>query len=640
MLQMPAFNGADDQFDMMERMSPDADLTEQAAWLKAVAAYRSQADDAERLIDGFIADYPQSVLRQRALLLRASVPFSRGHYPAAMRRFLRVDVNALEPGHAATLQFRMAFCRMQMGEYEAAARGFSHLDRDPVYAGASRFYQGYIAYAQGEYSRAVELLEQVDTSTAPGNMADCYLAQIYYMQGNYNKALSTARRVMDRNDLAPAFVSEATRVAGESLYNLGEETQAIPMLRRYVEMADSPLPSTRYMLGVAEYRAGHYEAAIRQLGPVADEANSIGQSACLYIGQAYMHEGNNASALLALEKACSMDFDSQVTETAYYNYAVARMKGGKIPFGSSVGTFEEFLRRYPNSRYASQVEEYIVTGYMTDNDYARALRSIEAINRPSAKVLAAKQRVLFVLGTRSFSAGDTKQALDYLNQSLKLASYSPEIASEATLWRADCLYRLGQYAKAETGYRDYLARASRNNANRSLATYDLAYALFAQKKYAAARTQFAKVTPESAGMKADVRADAYNRIADTYYYASDFNAARENYDRSYNLNPQTADYALFQKAMMRGMMRDYRGKLSELDHVIEQFPSSSLTASALLEKAQTYIALNDAPNAMSAYMLVIERFPATLQGRNALLQLAITYHSVVCDHAGAACTCR
>ncbi len=303
------------------------------------------------------------------------------------------------------------------------------------------------------------------------------------------------------------------------------------------------------------------------------------------------------------------------------------MKGGKIPFGSSVSTFEEFLRRYPNSRYASQVEEYIITGYMTDNDYARALRSIEAINRPSAKVLAAKQRVLFVLGTRSFSAGDVNQALDYLNQSLKLASYSPEIASEATLWRADCLYRLGQYAKAETGYRDYLARASRNNANRSLATYDLAYALFAQKKYAAARTQFAKVTPESAGMKTDVRADAYNRIADTYYYASDFNAARENYDRSYNLNPQTADYALFQKAMMRGMMRDYRGKLSELDRVIEQFPSSSLTASALLEKAQTYIALNDASNAMSAYRLVIERFPATSQGRNALLQLAITYRN-------------
>lgn len=627
MLRVPAYNAADDQMDMMERLAPSACQSERAEWLKAVAAYRSRQAGAERLIDRFLSDYPHSVLRQPALLLRGSISFVAGHYPVALRRLELVDASALEPGAAETLKFRKAFCYMQMERYDEARSLFGQLVSALHYAGAARFYQGYIAYAQGDYSEALSLLKQADTSTAPGNMADYYIAQIYYMQGNYNKALSTARPLIDCQDMAPEFTAEAVRMAGESLYGLGEEAQAMPLLRRYVDSTADPQPSTRYMLGVAEYRAGQYADAIRQLGPVASEANSIGQSACLYIGQAYIREGNNAAALLALEKACSMDYDPQVTETAYYNYAVARMKGGKIPFGSSVATFEEFLRRYPGSRYAREVEEYIITGYMTDNDYARALRSIEAISRPSAKVLAAKQRVLFVMGTRSFASGDYRQALDYLTQSLKLASHNAEIASEATLWQADCYYKLGQYVKAERAYRDYLARAPRNSANRTLATYDLAYAMFAQKKYAAARTQFDKVTPESAGLKTDLRADAYNRIADTYYYVSDFGHARENYDRAYQLMPATGDYALFQKAMMRGMMRDYRGKLSELDQVIELFPASSLTASALLEKAQTYIALGDQPAAIANYRMVVERFPATLQGRNALLQLAITYRN-------------
>lgn len=286
--------------------------------------------------------------------------------------------------------------------------------------------------------------------------------------------------------------------------------------------AESPLPSTRYMLGAADYRTGNYQKAIDELGPVTAENNAIGQSAYLFIGQSYLKLDNNAAAVMALGKATAMDYDPAVTETAYYNYAVARMKGGKVPFGSSVSTFEEFLKRYPSSRYAPQVEEYIINGYMTDNDYESALKSIERISRPSTRVLAAKQRVLFVLGTRDYSAGNPSRALERLNGSLKLASHDAAIAAETYLWQGDCLYTLGKYSQAEKAYRNYLTKAPRNAANRGIATYDLGYALFAQQKY----TERPQAVRDHGGTKADAptRADAYNRIADTYYYASDFAA--------------------------------------------------------------------------------------------------------------------
>ncbi|MDE6489688.1 MAG: tetratricopeptide repeat protein [Muribaculaceae bacterium] len=619
------YNGCLDQLDMMTRLNPEPRLTADGALLKAAAAYEAVDPEAESYIEEYLATYPESPWRSEMQLRLASLRFFAGDYAGALERFNAIDADALGADASDDLAYRSAFCRLKLGDYATAETSFSHLAGTSRYGNAAKFYLGYIAYTAKDYDRAMQLFDQVDQSTSPGDMADYYRAQIYYMRGDYGKAFALARPLAGNDTIDPGFRAEACRITGESLFNTGQDEKAIPYLREYVSLAETPLPSTRYMLGAADYRNGDYNKAIEKLGPVTSENNAIGQSAYLFIGQSYLKLGNNAAAVMALGKACAMDYDQAVTETAYYNYAVARMKGGKVPFGSSVATFEEFLRRYPSSRYASKVEEYIINGYMTDNDYESALKSIERISRPSTKILAAKQRVLFVLGTRDYSSGQPTRALERLNGSLKLASHDPAITAETYLWQGDCYYTLGQYANAEKAYRNYLSKAPRNAANRYIATYDLGYALFAQQKYSDARRQFEATA--ASGADAPTRADAYNRIADTYYYASDFARARENYDRSYSLNPEAGDYALFQQAMMLGLTKDYRGKLSTLDDVISRFPSSSLTASALLEKAQTYTALGNQSSAIAGYIEVTERFPNTSQGRNALLQLAITYRN-------------
>ena len=123
------------------------------------------------------------------------------------------------------------------------------------------------------------------------------------------------------------------------------------------------------------------------------------------------------AAIMALEKAYRLDYDPSVRETAFYNYAVTRMEGGRTPFGSSVALMEDFLRTYPNSRFAPQVQEYLVTGYITDNNYDQALASINAISRPTPAIIAAKQRVLYILGSRDLANNRTTQALERFRES-------------------------------------------------------------------------------------------------------------------------------------------------------------------------------------------------------------------------------
>ena len=62
------------------------------------------------------------------------------------------------------------------------------------------------------------------------------------------------------------FRPEMLRIAGESLYNMGDDSQAVEYLRQYASTTENPLPSTLYILGISEYNEGNYAAAIESLG--------------------------------------------------------------------------------------------------------------------------------------------------------------------------------------------------------------------------------------------------------------------------------------------------------------------------------------------------------------------------------------
>ena len=309
-----------------------------------------------------------------------------------------------------------------------------------------------------------------------------------------------------------------------------------------------------------------------------------------------------------------------------YNFVAARMDGGRTPFGSSVALLEEFLQRYPGSQYAAKVEEYLITGYMTDNNYEKALASIERIKRPSQQVLAAKQRVLYELGTRDLASKRVKQALSRFEQSKALGKYNSAIETECDLWIGDCQYRLGQYAAASRSLTSYLRRAGSEGYNGMVANYDLGYSRYAERRYSDARKIFERVAADS-NAGADVRADAYNRIGDCYYYASDFGSAADYYDRSLQLNPSSGDYAIYQKALMRGLQRDHNGKIELLDEMMRRYPRSGLMASALLENADSQVSLNQPGSALSTYEKLVSGYGSTQQGRQGCLQMAITLMS-------------
>lgn len=603
-------------------MSPDQ--AARAAWLGAKAAYMGGFDNATAAITAYLTDYPTGPHRYEAELMLANT-LLESDLPRALEIYARLD--ATNPGSSLRpdLRYHYGYALLRMGEFDRSRAMLELVPRDSEFGSARNFYLGYIAYCNRDYNRAVDYFTHTDHRTQPGASADYYLAQIYYVQGSYDKALSAARALIDNPAVAdPAFTAEACRIAGESLYNTGHIDRALPYLERYAATTDSPEPGTLYILGTECYNRGDYAKAVKYLTPVTDSDSAMGQSAYLYIGEALMAEGDKDAALMAFDAALRMEHDPKVREAAYYNYAVAKFGGASTPFGSSVATFEDFLRRYPDGPYTGSVQEYLVAGYLGDRDYDTALASIERMTNPGPKVLAAKQQILYALGLRQLSSGTPQAARDYLRQAEALSRYDSAVAAQVQLALGEALYRLEDYKGAATAARRYLDASTARDANRPLGYYDLGYALFAQRDYKAAANAFRKFVDAPGTMTDATVADAYNRLGDAALYDNKFDEATRHYRDSYNRSQSSGDYPLFQQAVISGYRRDYNDKVATIDRLIATFPSSSLIPDALLERAQAYIQLQRRGDAIDTYRTLVEQYPTTSQGRSGYVQLGMT----------------
>lgn len=625
MYQNSNYVGCIDQMSRVKEESPTAEERMEADFYIAMSSAHLGKTDAHALLSYFLWRHPDSPHATQARMAIANLMLDAREYGDAYTEYSKIDPATLDSATAAELAYNSGFCLLKRGEYDRARTHFSPLTSNKKYGNGARFYLGYIAYAKKDYAEAKKLLSGLSTSKAPADMADYYLAQIYYIDGDYANAAAKADAVLSRNVAEPQFRAEALRIAGESAYQLDDYAKAVKLLRQYADATDSPLPSAMYLLGVADYREGDYDDAISRLTPVAELNDAMGQSANLYIGQAFMQQGNYSSAMIAFDRALNMDFDTKVQETAFYNYAVAGTQGGKIPFGSSVTTFEEFLRRYPNSKFAPQIGEYLVVGYMTDDNYPAALASIEAVKKPSKEIIKAKQQVLYTLGARELASNDIKSAIAHLTQAEALASNNPQIGAETSLWLGEALYADGQYEKAAKKFEAYLANRNADRDNRPLANYDLAYTNFSLGNYAKALNGFQQFV--NAPGKSDnlMVADAYNRLGDCHYYKKDFPKATNAYNKAYTISPSTGDYALFQEAIMKGYQRDHKGKISGMKSMMQKFPTSSLIPTALIEVGESYEQLGSTDAAVEAYSQASARYPATKQGRQASLLLAMVY---------------
>lgn len=595
---------------------------EEYVYMLSQALFERGESECIELLRAFVRDYPASPMALKARLSIGDFYFFRHQWAEALNEYGEISLARLNRTDLPLYTYRKGLTLINTGNYAEARRLIERLGSYPDYHQAYIFYSAYLDYVEGDLNKAYEGFSRVGSSER-GLEAAYYMTQIDYTRGDYATVAREGSELLQRLQ-DPELAPELNRITGLSYFKTGNAVEAREYLQKYIELdAGTPASDAIYALAVCDYETGDYEAAAERFSTLTDLNNDIAQSSWLYIGQCDVKTGNPDAAAMAFEKAARMNYDRNVSETALYNYAAAVTRGGNVPFSSSVDLLEGFIKSYPNSTYMPKIEEYLAAAYYNEKDYNRALASINRISRPSQKVLAAKQKVLYELGIESMTNGRPSDAVKYLSQCIGLAQHDRALALQARLWLGDAQYSLGNYMEAKKAYTTFIS-GENNSANRTLALYNLAYSNYQLNNYKGAAQDFASALQARPGLPASLQNDARIRRADCLYYSGDYSTARNEYKRAINDGAADSDYASYRHAVMLGLGGDINGKIAELSALPQQFPASRWLPNALMEKAQTFEALDRRNEAAAAFAEVASAYPKSTQARKAMVNLAIT----------------
>ncbi|MCD7899514.1 MAG: tetratricopeptide repeat protein [Bacteroides sp.] len=596
-------------------------------YMLVCTAYELQYQNRISRMEDYIEKYPDSPYANRIYALMGSAYFFDEQYQEALAYFNSSTLDWLEKNEQDDMIYRRAISYLGIGNTKQAAIWFQTLNESSSkYQKDCMYYLGYIRYTQGRYDEALIYLLPLRTDSKYESLAPFYIADIYVKQKNYNNALQIANNFVKEKPNDPN-TGEMYRILGEIYYQQQNYYSAVQQFEKYIAHTIDPQRSANYMLGLSYYQTGVYSKAAEALGEVVTEDDALTQNAYLHLGLSYIQLAEKNKARLAFQQAAASNADMSIKEQAAYNYAMNMHETSFSAFGESVNVFERFLNMFPNSVYADKISEYLIEVYLTTRDYKTALASIERIQKPGRQILEAKQKILFQLGTQSFTNTAFQEAIDYFNRCIAIGQYSRQTVADAYYWRGESYYRTGFNQEASRDFSEYLRLNQQTQTEMyALAHYNLGYTAFNQKNYTVASNWFEKyISIEKSGNK-EILSDACNRIGDSYLNVRSFASARTYYSQALAMNTSSGDYSLYQLGLVSGLLKNYEGKIQLLDRLIANFPSSPYLVNALYEKGRAYINMNNNTQAITTFAYLMNNYPDSPMSRKAGAEIGLLYY--------------
>lgn len=609
------------------RQEPNASLREEAEYMLVCSAYELKDKNSITLLRNYLEQYPDTPYANRIYALLAAGYFYEEKYDEALALFNSAQLDLLGNEERDDMTYLLATCYLKTGNVKEAAIWFETLKASSKkYDNDCAYYISYIRYTQKRYDEALKGFLPLQDNPKYKALVPYYIAEIYAIRKNYDKAEIVAQNYLSaypQNEHA----AEMYRILGDASYHFRKYHEAINAFESYLERDASPRRDALYMLGLSYFQTGVYSKAAETLGEVTGTNDALTQNAYLHMGLSYLQLAEKNKARMAFEQATASNADMKIKEQAAYNYALCIHETSYSAFGESVTVFEKFLNEFPNSQYTEMVSNYLVEVYLNTRSYEAALKSIERIAHPGTRIMEAKQKILFQLGTQAFANASFEQAIGYFNQSVAIGQYNRQTKADALYWRGESYYRLNRMTEAARNFREYLQLTEQtNNEMYALANYNLGYTAFHQKDYAQARNWFLKYIQLEKGENRTALADAYNRIGDCFLNERNFDEAKHYYAQAESMNASSGDYSFYQLALVSGLQKDYSGKITLLNRLAGKYPTSPYVINALYEKGRSYVLMNNNNQAIASFKELLSRYPESHISRKAAAEIGLLYY--------------
>jgi len=592
-----------------------------ASFYSAVCAYELFNPDAENRLLNFTEKNPESTKAPLAWFYLGRYYYRIKQYKNALPALEKTDVYYLNSDEVSEYYFKIGYCYFSKGDNEKASKNFHELlDVNSKYQTAAQYYYGHIAYSNNNNKTAIEYFKKLDSSETFGPLVPYYITQIYYDQGKYDEVIKYSIPALSKS---PKNSADITRIVAESYYRKGDYKNAMIYFTDYSASVPTITRDDRYSIGYCEYRNGNYESAVNNFEKIVGSEDSMAQNAYFHLADCFLKMNNKQSARNAFQSASKLDYSKTIKETSQFNYAKLSFELNYQPV--AITAFRDFLKNYPESKYADESEELIAQLYLTTRNYKDALAALDNIKNKNTKAKEAYQRVAYYRAVEFYNDGDKDKSIAMFEKAIT-NDIDPNLRAQAMYWKAEVLYKQEKYDAAIKQYRIFIFNpGSVNTPMYNLANYNMGYCYFSQNNYDVAQTWFRKYVAKKEDTDADKYTDCLIRLGDCYYALRDFENALSYYNQAITNNAKSSDYCYLQRGLIQGLQGNLEAKSTTMQSLLTSYPKSKYKADALFEKGRAQMTLGNNSAAIELFSRLIKEHPSSQYLKQAQLNTGLIY---------------
>jgi TolA-binding protein len=548
--------------------------------------------------------------------------FRHQQYLQALDIYTKAGIENLTNSEIAALKFHQAysyFATQQFKESKVLFNTIRQIPSDANYVDAN-YYYGFLCFYDKQYNEALKAFSIADKDVVYQNVVPFYIAEIYYFTGDREKALSFGEEALNRSG-AQMYAVELKQLVGHLYFDKKEYAKALPFLEFYVNKNEKVRREDLYELAFCYYAAKQLDKAIEGLKQLGGKEDSLAQNSMYLLADAYLKTNQKANARNAFLFCASNSSNAIQKEVSAFNYAKLSYELGYLDI--AIKELQTFLDNHPKSAYTNETKELLISALANTSNYKDALDMFEKLPEKTESVKKVYPRILYARAVELVNDRQIDAAEILLDKLLK-APYNSSQVQPASFWKGEIAYRNGDIDEAILFLNNYLVKPQANGeVNITNAKYNLAYCLLKKENYKEALTNFEQVAKNISMSSSSMEQDAYLRSGDCYFMLKTFPSAVRVYDDVINKNLKSADYALYQKAVIAGAMGKQSDKIYLLQTLPKQYPNSSYAGEAALEIANTYIAAEDYEKAIAYLQELVKNKNASVMYPQAYLKLGV-----------------
>lgn len=568
---------------VLEQERTPAETQEASEFYAALTGLVNDQRGAEKRFFKFQEKYPRSVYMQSGAWQLGNYYLKKGEFDKAYKYLSMGDLANLPKEKRNRYQFKLGYAAFMTGKEREALRLLEPMTTVGDYQEEASYYVGHIYYAQKDFDQAFTYFDELRTQNPDyAERVLPYVVQIEFNNKEYQKAITDGKELLSMNS-SDFIQSEVSKIVGESYFSLKKYNEAIPYLEAYQGKKTN---ADYYQLGYAYYQKAHFEKAISLFNKIIGEKNALAQTAYYQLGNAYLQTDKKQEALAAFGAASKMEFNPTITQDAAYNYAKLSYDIGN-PYQSTPQVIQGFLNKYPGSRYKNELNDYLISSYISSGNYKRALQALGEISNKNWAQKKAEQQAAFLYGIDLFQENKMAEAIPYFSKAAQ-SKINKKIQSRATFWLGESNFRLGKYAQAERNF-EWVKSSNQNIAEKKELNYQLGYTYYKLEKFDQAVSSFQ--TYLNTNPSGAFKADAQMRLADSYIGTQNIDKALQIYKQIAGQNIGQSSEAAYNRAIVLGIQGKNQQKIDELTAFLSNYPDSQYRSIAQLELADAYLKL-------------------------------------------------